>query len=97
MKKIYLLFLITFSIIISAKAQNLFVSGKIVDQQGMPLYGANAVLLNAYDSSFIKGAVADAKGAFIINEISSGKYIIRFSYLGYKNLFINKIIVISLL
>ena len=92
MKKIYLLFLITFSIIISAKAQNLFVSGKIVDQQGMPLYGANAVLLNAYDSSFIKGAVADAKGAFIINEISSGKYIIRFSYLGYKNLFINKII-----
>ena len=92
MKKLYILFIITVSTIISTKAQNIYVSGKITNQQGMPLFGADAILLNAYDSSFIKGAVADAKGAFIINDISSGKYIIKIAYLGYDNLFINKII-----
>ena len=92
MKKLYLLLLITITTIISAKAQNIYVSGKIVNQQGMPLYGADVVLLNSYDSTFIKGAVADTKGAFIIKDISSGKYIIKISYLGYDNLFINKII-----
>ncbi len=90
MKKTAILLMIFLVSVITASAQSLSVSGKITDKQNMPLIGADAVLLNASDSSFIKGNATDKNGDFIISGVFPGNYIIKISYVGFGNLYINK-------
>jgi hypothetical protein len=92
MKKLAISLLIAIATILNAESQNLFVSGKITNQQNSPLFGANIVLQRFTDSLFIKGAVTDINGNFTIQNVSAGKYIIRVSYIGYDNLFLDKTI-----
>jgi hypothetical protein len=45
---------------------------------------ANVGLLKTSDSTFVKGAISNEKGVFVIRGVKDGDYILRISYIGYK-------------
>ena len=59
------------------------ISGKIVDAQNQPLPFANIILLKVGEESNPKGTVSDDNGNFILENISSGKYKLEISMLGF--------------
>lgn len=72
-------------------AQTGKISGTVTDQQtGEPLIGANVLILN---TNF--GAATDVNGHFTINLIPPGDYDIRASYIGYQDVTIQNIRVVS--
>jgi iron complex outermembrane receptor protein len=56
------------------------ITGKVADDYGIPLTGANVVIENTY-----QGAVTDINGYFIIKNIKHGTYILNVSYIGYNS------------
>ena len=57
------------------------IKGKIIDSNnGEPLVGANVILDNT-----MKGSASDIKGNFNINNVETGTYTIKVSYIGYKD------------
>ena len=62
-------------------AQN--ITGKVMDAKGEPLSFANVVLLNRTDSAFVKGAVSEEDGSFVIDSSCNGG-IIKVTSVGYK-------------
>lgn len=60
------------------------ISGKIYDPGKIELEGVNIALMNARDSSYVTGRISNYDGLFSITGISSGKYILSFSMMGYK-------------
>jgi hypothetical protein len=72
-------------IALSMQAQ--VISGKLADAQtGESLPFANAVLLQAADSSFVKGVVSDENGLFAVELPQGGACLLRISYIGYESL-----------
>ena len=62
--------------------------GVLADEKdNTPIDLATVRLLNANDSTFIKGNYSDEKGAFSIQGITAGRYLINVSYIGYKDIF----------
>lgn len=59
------------------------VSGKVADNAGQPLSFANVLLLNAKDSSFVKGDIAKEDGSYTIQNIKAGTYFCELSMVGY--------------
>ena len=66
-------------------AQNISVSGKVQDETGFPIPGANILIQNTS-----KGAVTDFDGNFTITDVTVGSTLI-FSYVGYlaQNVVVN--------
>ncbi|MBC6991968.1 TonB-dependent receptor domain-containing protein [Hymenobacter sp. BT491] len=63
------------------------VSGTLLDHgNGQVLPFANVVLLRPQDSSFVAGAQTTDNGAFIIDKVALGKYLVRATVIGYKPL-----------
>ncbi|MGJ5641459.1 TonB-dependent receptor domain-containing protein [Formosa sp. S-31] len=62
-----------------AQAQTGGVSGKVTDQNGVPIAG-----VSVYTSDTKNGAVTDFDGEFVINDLEYKSYQIVFSYLGYS-------------
>ena len=58
-------------------------TGKILDEKGLPLEFADVRLLNPSDSAYITGGVTNASGVFVI-PLDQQRVIARFSYIGYK-------------
>ncbi|WP_317898856.1 TonB-dependent receptor [Aurantibacillus circumpalustris] len=89
MKNIFILTLIlSTTFLISVKAQNTSptqnIRGVIIDKQSqMQIPGANVVLMG---SDPIKGSVSNADGRFKITEVKAGRYDLKISYLGYKEI-----------
>lgn len=59
-------------------------SGYIYDQAGKPLEYSSVQLLNAKDSSLVKGSLSDSTGKFIIRNVTYGTYITRGIQMGYN-------------
>ena len=76
MRHIIFKFLVLFSIAFCS-AQNLDISGTVLDEGGIPIPGANILVKNTNN-----GAVTDFDGKFTINDVTTGSTIV-FSYLGY--------------
>ncbi|WP_250433559.1 outer membrane beta-barrel family protein [Hanstruepera flava] len=82
-------------IIISALAssmlysQDFLVSGNVTDSQQNPVSFANVVLLSVTDSTAVKGSTTDEKGLFEIKNVSSGSYILKTSFIGFKPVYQN--------
>lgn len=47
----------------------------------------NVLLLSAKDSSMVNGVITNEKGKFVITKVKNGNYILRLSFMGYKDLF----------
>jgi hypothetical protein len=62
----------------------LSVVGHLQDEHSAPLAYANVMLLQAADSSFVKGAVSEADGRFEFDELSEGEYVLQVAMLGYQ-------------
>lgn len=61
-------------------------SGKVVDAElKEAILFANVVLLTAADSTFITGTLSTEEGYFTVENLASGNYILRVSYIGYQN------------
>ncbi len=67
----------------TAQAQQ--ISGKIYDENNQPLPYANVLLLAAADSTLIKGTATDTTGAYVIEQIKAGDYLLSAQMVGYKN------------
>lgn len=57
--------------------------GTVTDTEGEPLPGASLRLLASRDSTIVKAAVAESTGAFKLDGIRAGRYIVEASYVGY--------------
>ena len=70
----------------SLQAQEVIISGRLVDDQQQPVEYANVVLLSLPDSAFVAGAVSDEQGAFRLVNPGSGK-LLRISCIGFGELY----------
>ena len=62
------------------------VSGKIVENtSNEPLEYANIVLLSLPDSTFLTGTTSNEKGLFRFDNLNSGKYLLKISYVGFED------------
>ncbi|HHH53585.1 MAG TPA: hypothetical protein ENK91_07995, partial [Bacteroidetes bacterium] len=69
------------------------IRGKVVDSEtNFPLIGVNVIVLN---TDPLIGSVTDIKGKFRLNNVPVGRNSIKFSYLGYKDVLLNDVIVTS--
>ncbi len=60
------------------------ITGKVVDGTDKPLVSANVILLDETGSVLIKSTLTDESGSFELNEITTGKYVLKVTMLGYK-------------
>jgi len=76
---------------ITMMAQTGKITGKVTDSQsGEPLIGANILVLN---TSY--GAATDVNGEFIISLVPPGEYDIRTTYIGYQDVVIRGVRIVS--
>lgn len=59
------------------------ISGKVTDPAGQPLEFVVVTLLDASDSSLVKGALTGADGEYVLENIPAGKFILTSSFTGY--------------
>ncbi len=62
------------------------ITGLFTDASGEALPGASVSLLRANaDSTYVSGGMADMDGHFKLSGVSSGKYLVKATYIGYKD------------
>jgi iron complex outermembrane receptor protein len=64
--------------------QSASVSGSLMDERGKPMMYATTSLLNAQDSSIVKGAISNEEGLYTFDHIKKGRYVIKASTVGYE-------------
>lgn len=60
------------------------ITGTVTDQYGEPLMDATVRILNAGDSAFVKGTIADLNGGFKVSGLKNGNYLAEVTYIGYE-------------
>ena len=60
------------------------ISGTVTDNSNQPVSYATVALLNAHDSTLVKGEITDEQGNYMYERIDIGKYLVRISYVGYQ-------------
>ena len=98
MKLIQVLFLISFLLLSSnftyAQTTGGKISGTVLDIAKRPLDGATVILLIAKDSAVVGTQLAGRDGSFAFQNLKDGTYLIKATYIGYKN-YISGNVVIS--
>jgi hypothetical protein len=90
-KKIFTVTVSFLLINFASLAQTGKISGKVTDvQTGEPLIGANILILN---TSF--GSASDVNGKYLISQVPPGEYDLRASYIGYQDVTIQNVRVVS--
>ena len=85
MKKAIFALLLTF-VAIAAGAQEHKISGTLADRDTKdPLEQVTVQLLKT-DSSYVAGALSDSKGGFNVTAPGNGRYIVKFTSVGYKTM-----------
>jgi hypothetical protein len=83
--KLFYLTIYFLVISLTVKAQGVAVSGNVKDAaKGQAISYVNVTVLNISDSSFVGGTITDEKGTFTLKDLSSGQYLLRLSFFGYK-------------
>ncbi|MGE5107736.1 MAG: carboxypeptidase regulatory-like domain-containing protein, partial [Sphingobacteriales bacterium] len=87
-KPIALLAVITILLInLSGLQAQVKIYGAVKDAEGKPVSGVNVLLLNHTDSSLIKGTISLSAGNFSFDNVNPGKYLLGFSFAGYKQVY----------
>jgi hypothetical protein len=63
------------------------ISGKVLDEAQKSFPYASVTLLNAKDSTLIKGSMTADNGSFLINSVKEGNYLVAIFVVGYKKAF----------
>jgi hypothetical protein len=86
MKHFILLLTVLFSGIVFAQTNiEHTLKGLVIDTLGKPLPYTTIVILKQKDSSMVSYAISDELGAFDIEIVQEGDYILKLSFMGYKN------------
>ncbi|MFO7722472.1 MAG: TonB-dependent receptor [Bacteroidales bacterium] len=68
------------------------VSGKIADSKtNLPIEYANVVIFNP-DTTIVTGGVTNNEGVFIINNVPFGLYLLKVSFIGYDDLWVDSVL-----
>ena len=94
LKKHFLL-LVVIHLVFNSFAQN-SIKGFVTDSAHVPSSYCALALLNANDSSIVKGNVTDDQGVFTFENIKGGSYLLKFNSVGFKTGWSPTIIVDSL-
>ena len=63
------------------------ITGIVFDRSSnKPLEFVNVALVSIPDSSIITGTTSDKNGSYLINNVAAGKYFLRISFVGYKQM-----------
>ena len=78
---------------VGASAQNTTatISGSVKDTEGEPLQAA-AVLVTSSETGAFYGAVTNRHGIFSLSGLKPGKYLVKFSFLGYQDFALDNVI-----
>lgn len=79
------LFIVSGSGIVKAQTAAGKISGSVLDEGRKPLDGATVVLLAAKDSAVVSSQLVNADGSFAFGSVKNGEYLIKATYIGYKN------------
>ena len=88
MKKLLFCLFMSMLVVASAIAQtrNITVRGKVLDKDsGEPIVQATVQMLALPDSTYINGAATLDDGSFELPKVAAGKYVMKISFIGYKN------------
>lgn len=80
--RITCIFLLVFLTSYNLIAQTYQIKGKVVDRSNNTIPFANILLLQASDSTFVKGTSADDSGQFVLSEVKPNVYLLQASYVG---------------
>ncbi len=92
MKTVTQLLILTISALFALNANLIAqaqIIGTIADKSGKALPFSNILLLNAKDSSFVKGDIAKEDGSFAIQNVVMGRYLCQISMVGFTNKYSN--------
>lgn len=90
MKKLFILFFVAFSYIVTHAASTGKIAGKVIDQvSGDPIVGANVIIEGTY-----LGSASDLGGDFFILDVPPGTYDVKCQVIGYK-IYIQKKVVVN--
>ena len=79
------LFMLMFSFISFTGAAQAIVKGKVLDSANTPAPFISVALINANDSTLIKGNITNDKGEYEFETEKTGKYLIKAVSVGYSN------------
>lgn len=82
MKKTLLSILLVSFTILSCFSQTFKITGKVINTENELIPFANILLLNATDSTFVKGTSATENGFFELTEVKPNLYLLQASYVG---------------
>jgi hypothetical protein len=82
MKKLCFVVLTAFLFLQNTQAQSKLL-GKIIAQDNAPMEFVNVLLMNASDTSLVKGTITDSMGMYEFEDISPGDYLIQASMVGF--------------
>jgi hypothetical protein len=89
-KKTLYIYPVILLLLIHAEAlQSQMITGKLKNEQQVPIEYANVILLNPIDSSFISGTVTSPEGIFRLEDFSNDKKVLKISCLGYSTQFMD--------
>lgn len=63
------------------------ITGTVFNEQHKPMEFVTVGLLNAKDSSLVKGALGNDAGAYLLDHVSLGRYLIKTTTIGYTTAF----------
>lgn len=97
MKILYAFFLAFFTLLLcnfaNAQTTGGKISGTVLDYANKPLDGATVILLIAQDSAVVATQLARLDGGFSFPNLKNNIYVIKASYIGYKNYRSNTVII----
>ena len=90
MKKIITAAVLLLATALSAFSQtkNITVSGRVLEDTNEPAVQATIQLLSLPDSAYAAGVATTGNGYFTLPKVNAGKYVLKVSYIGFKNKFL---------
>lgn len=68
-----------------SQTKNITVSGRVVEDTKEPATQATIQLLSLPDSTYVTGIASSGQGYFTLPKVKAGKYVLKVSYIGFKN------------
>ncbi len=83
----YLISALLLVVLSSSGQSQVVISGIVKDDVGQPVIYSSISLLNAKDSTLVRGSLSDMDGRYVIENVVQGTYIILASYLGFESVY----------